>query len=221
VKFILSNADLSDRNIKVAELVNGTERVHELLHEMMVHAMSECGFSTGNMPLMIEASTINNDGVVIIVTKMNGFDEVEDKLANIAGLAGLKHVADTFRHLMGIGHQIQEQQKNTHGTKCRRAAVANDPNIFIFSFAKLDDVVRLAASIGRFNGQNSLYKFKERYYLIAHSDFSSAANNKFVMMMHEYGEKYISNAISRQHIKEHGELIIQENALAKLAKYLK
>lgn len=43
IKFLLSKADLTERDIKITELAYGSEKTQELFREMMEQAMAECG----------------------------------------------------------------------------------------------------------------------------------------------------------------------------------
>lgn len=55
IKFILTQSDLSERNIKIEDLTSPSEKTQALFRDIMEQAMEEYGFSSENTPLMVEA----------------------------------------------------------------------------------------------------------------------------------------------------------------------
>ena len=66
IRCTLTRADLADREIKISELVCGTEKAKTLFQDMMQKAHSEFGFEAEDMPLMIEAVPASSDSIVLI-----------------------------------------------------------------------------------------------------------------------------------------------------------
>jgi len=204
VKFYLSRNDLEDRNIKINELAYGSEKTHRLFQEMMRQAHMECNFESDNTPLMVEAMPLGKSHVVIVVTKISGAME-EERPFNLLPEA---HSADLFKT-----HGLHES--NTDPSQ-------QTENLSVFSFGQMDDAVLAAKRLqDYFMGQSRLYKCDSRYFLVIQEDAGATfALIEAETVLHEYGEKHISTALSENYLAEHGELMIESQAIDKMALYL-
>ena len=203
VKFVLSKTDLEERNIKINELAYGSEKTHRLFQEMMRQAHMECNFESENTPLMVEAMPVGRSHVVIVVTKISDTIE-EEKPLNLFPQA---HGNDMFK---------------THGLQEPVQDVQQVESLAIFSFNQLDDATLAAKRLhDYFMGQSRLYKCESRYFLVVQEDAHAAyALFEAETVLHEYGEKHVSSGLSENYLAEHGELMIEHQAVEKLAWYL-
>jgi len=203
VKFTLSHADLEERDIKLTELAAyGSEKTQRLFREMMEQALIVCDFEADNIPLMIEAMPISMDSIVIIVTKVTSESEVEQKF----------NMTPRTRDIGKFRPKEIIKTKNL-----------TDEKYTIYSFEQLDDVSTVSAFLSsRFSGDNSLYKFENRYYLFLKTDKESIniKYNNLESILSEYGRKHVSTYLSQYYLEEHGEVIIASNAVNVMAKYL-
>ena len=81
IRCTLTRSDLADRELKLSELVTGTEKARSLFQDMMAQASEEFGFEAEDMPLMIEAVPASSDSVVLIITKVDDPEELDNKFA--------------------------------------------------------------------------------------------------------------------------------------------
>jgi adapter protein MecA 1/2 len=202
VKFILTNSDLEERNIKMTELAYGSEKTHRLFQEMMRQAHSECNFESDNTPLMVEAMPVGKSHVVIVVTKIAGGME-EEKPLNLIPQA---HSNGMFK---------------THGLHENENAGSAE-TFALFSFAGMDDAVFASKRLNDcFMGQSRLYKCDGRYFLVIQEDTdASYALYEAETVLHEYGEKHMHSYLSENYLTEHGEMLIDYQSIEKLALYL-
>ena len=202
VKFILSKTDLEERNIKINELAYGSEKTRRLFQEMMRQAHMECNFESDNTPLMVEAMPVGASHVVIVVTKIAENIE-EERPVNLLPKA---HTADMFKthDLIEPKEQLQKQ------------------SIAVFSFGELDDAVLASKRLhDYFMGESRLYKNDSRYFLVVQEEVHAAyAMFETETVLHEYGEKHVSTELSENYLAEHGETMIKQQAVEKLARYL-
>lgn len=203
VKFILSKTDLDERNIKINELAYGSEKTHRLFQEMMRQAHTECNFDSENTPLMVEAMPVGRSHVVIVVTKISDTIEEERPL----NLFPKAHNNDLFK---------------TNGLQEPTVHIPAAESIAIFSFGQLDDATLAAKRLhDYFMGQSRLYKNDNRYYLVVQEEAHAAyAMFEAEAVLHEYGEKHMVNGLGEHYLAEHGELMIEQQAIEKLAWYL-
>lgn len=205
IKFILSKADLIERNMKLAELSYGSEKTQELFREMMEQAMLECDFHTeSNTPLIIEAIPVSQESLMIIVTKTSASEDIESRFNLISS--------------------------RTKDLRKQRPKFDEDPDIeadgtaaHVFVFKSLDEIADAAARIeGQFEGESSVYKKDKKYYLVLNSGASADLQNKesLEMLLLEYAQKISSSPMSRIYLEEHGDVIIAYDAIKNLAEYM-
>ena len=145
-----------------------------------------------------------------IVAKMNE-DIVEPDEEGIASFDGLRGKVYNKK----VADRRNEQRKEA----ARPKTVSG--SLLIYMFKNLDDVVSVCVRIAdSYNGENALYKMKNKYYLIIHAEYGKEQRLVvFERIFAEYGQKYISNQIAKLFLAEHGELVASP-AVEPLAKYL-
>ncbi|MEA4816513.1 MAG: adaptor protein MecA [Lachnospiraceae bacterium] len=202
IKFTLSNSELIERNIKLDDLLVPSEKVQTLFREIMEQAMEECGFTADDSsPFMVEALPVALDGIMIIVTKLPENETSEGKYT--------------------LGLQTRDTHKfKRKGISYSASGLKEEGDILILSFASLNDVTNFSARLsGAYHGTNSLYKFKERYFLIMENNvFSDNIKiEDLELVAGDYGQKHISTVLSKNYIAEHGESIIKDYAVRLLS----
>ena len=198
IKFVLNQSDLMNRDIRLSELAYGSEKTQQLFREMMEQAMAECNFNADNTPLMIEAVPLSTDNIMIIVTKVAETRD-DEKHMNL-----LKHMREAKRHIQQHSQPIIRLDRGT------------DSQLTIYSFSSLDEAASASARLsGSFTGKNTLYKSDGRFYLIIHNDNPDdrLSTASIELILNEYGQKHISTPLSVVYLEEHGELMIQDDAI--------
>jgi len=230
IKFLLSNEDLYNRNIRLDELAYGSEKAQGLFREIMERAGDECDFHTSSdTPLVIEAIPMNHDGIMIIVTKVANPESLSERF----GLGEfLKNdtpppFGDVLQAmssgLAASGAKKKKPPKNTKGdTPKTKSLPVSKHSIFIFK--SFDQVVQASIRLsGSIRHNTALYKHKGQYYLMLENAKSKLSVNHEGILC-EYGTKLGSHdapkEISKMFLTEHGEVIIKRNAISILAAYL-
>lgn len=77
----LSREDLLRRHIQFSEFAYGTDAARSLFTEMLRFASYKLGFETDDSPLMVEATPISPDTIVILVTKIPYPEELDTRFA--------------------------------------------------------------------------------------------------------------------------------------------
>lgn len=232
IRCTLTHNDLMSRKIKLSELAYGTEKVKSLFRDMMQQASSEFGFEADDIPLMIEAIPSSSDSIVLIITKVEDPDELNTrfskfapapqqgnaenpKYSNIDKLVG----ADDFLALLD---KVKESVSKPNEAKDQPSSEPEKPIIRVFSFATIDSVIHAAKLLSpMYNGNNSLYKdaIEDIYLLVLSPETNSTADfNKFCNMLSEYGSLEKVSPSTLAYLEEHGERIIQTNAMEQLEK---
>ena len=76
IRFTLSEADLTSRNLQMSELSYGSEKTKALFDDMMRAAYEQFGVDFSQKPLMIEAIPLSERSLTITVTRVTGAAEL-------------------------------------------------------------------------------------------------------------------------------------------------
>jgi len=202
IKLILTQADLTERNIKLEDLSSPSEKTQGLFREIMEHAFTECNFKSENTPLMVEAVPVGMDDLMIIVTKIEGKEDDTNSFKLVSQSKEMRR----FKKKPLIAF---DTDKDTNS------------NVLIYSFNALDDVIDLSVRLSDdYDGPSALYKNESRYFLILQDDvsFDDIKTESLELVLGEYGEKHISSPLSKYYLIEHGEPILKNKAIKILAK---
>ncbi len=202
IKLILTQADLSERDIKLEDLTMPSEKTQALFHDIMEKALEEYDFISENTPLMVEAVPVGLDGIMIIVTK------IDTKNSEVLGTKMFSQQKDLRRfRRKSLMFQEGEMDKNS--------------DILIYSFSKLDDIIDFSLRIAdTYHDASSLYKLHDRYFIVLQMKQDGDENKaeELEMILGEYGQKHISTQLSKYYLLEHGETIIENKAITILSK---
>ncbi|MDR1539525.1 MAG: adaptor protein MecA [Clostridiales bacterium] len=210
IKFILSQTDLLDRNIRVNELAYNTEKTEQLFREMMEQAMTQCQFNAENTPLMVEAIPLSVDSVMILVTKISDLEPCEKR----------QELLDKVREVRKRTQQETQYKKHAIAeSRSESDQNSSDSRLSIYSFATLDEVmVACTRLVGRIKGNSILFKSFGRFYLlISATEPGDLSIESIELILNEYGQKHISNKMSAFYLIEHAETLVQDDAVRKLA----
>ena len=201
IKLTLTNADLTERNIKLEELITPSDKSQEIFRGIMEQAFNECGFHVGDAPLMVEATPISVDGLMIIVTKIADKESQKDKVSLLS--------------------QSKEQRRfKRKSVDFSAEEKTSDNGIAIYSFENLDDVINASIRLNStYSGYNMLYKYSEKFFLLVQNDSvsDSITDEAIDNIISEYGTKHVSTVLSKYHLIEHGELMVKNPAVKTLA----
>lgn len=122
IRCTLTREDLRSREIKLSELAYGSDKLKQLMHDMMQQAFQDCGFDASNTPLMIEAIPISMDSIILIITKVDDPDELDSRFARFsleenapseqvapASLNGADEIIDLISKLGKLGKSAAKQ----------------------------------------------------------------------------------------------------------------
>jgi len=217
IKFILTESDLSQRNMRLHELSYGSEKAQELFREIMERATVECDFhTTSETPLIIEAIPVSRDGIMIIVTKVASHEDLEDRLGYPPVLGNYKNGA---KHMQKKKPQDAEDAPPLQNAQDTPQTTAPAKQI-IFEFATLENVASACARLyGSYDGASALHKYNGKYYLVIENE-ADALNVGHENILKEYSSKFSQYDISKMFLLEHGEAIVADGAVAILSAYL-
>jgi adapter protein MecA 1/2 len=200
MKFVLMTDDLEERDIKISELSYASDQTQRLFREIMTLVQGEREFVEGEAPLMFEAMRVGVDSLVVVVTKING-----------------THESNSF-NLIPAARQDCRFKKSTI---IKQPPVSNEDSYSVFSFENIDILSAGASRLPlHFQGLSQVHKMNNRYFLLLSNETEDTQTTaELEAVLYEYGQKHVSNIISRQYLLEHGEPIITDDAVGKLRGY--
>lgn len=218
IKCTLTNNDLLARDIDLLELAYGHEKARSLFNEMLQRASHEFGFNAGALPLMVEAIPLPNEGIIIIITKVEDPEEVDTRFSKFSTYS--KEVSFNDMNFNKFNLMAGAKPQDFFPSN----DVGRDEETFqsTFSFSNLDKVIDAAHMAANFyKGESSLYRHKTNgnYVLTLKGNAeNSESYNKTCNILTEYGLKLLSNYSSEAYYEEYFEVIIKNNALENLSK---
>ena len=223
IRCTLTRTDLADRELKLSELVCGTEKAKSLFQDMMQQASVEFGFEAENIPLMIEAIPASPDSIVLIITKVDDPEELDSKFPKIGASGDIvkkkQPVLDKLEgaeELLGLLNKVKDAINEEGKTKKEE----KPSGIRLFSFANMDSVIHACHLLFHlFDGASTLYKeSNENVFILAitGSDLSTGEFNKICNMLSEYGSPEKISFATLAYLEEHCETIVSANAVQQL-----
>ena len=246
IRCVLTNFDLSVRNVKLSELTYGSEGAKNLFREMMQKASHEVGFEAEDIPIMVEAIPMANDSIMLIITKIDDPEELDTRFSRFAPseeedvapwnnfATELLEGADEILNLLGDPALLETIAKETAKTIAPPAmpqpqtpAMKNEPqqappqNVRIYQFDNLDLVCAAAKETrSLFSGESILYKnpVTEKFYLLLKKESCDEISfNKTCNRLSEYASRQKYEPATEAYFAEHYELFVKKNVLQVLA----
>ena len=214
IKCVLSKTDLTSRQIKVSELAYGTDKAQELFKDMMLQASDQFGFEANDAPLMIEAVPLSSDSIMLIITKVDNPDDIEDKFANLP-----VPTTRTFKKkTLADENYTQESALEKERVKDELIDV-----FYVYIFNSLDDVSQAVSKINEFDfTRSSLFKNTDtnQYHLAIIADNIPRWANRVIRgILSEYGESVAHRHTALSYFEEHLDTIIKDNATTIMSQF--
>lgn len=197
IKVTVSYNDLEDKNIDLDTLNYNTPAAQEFFWNLMEQAEDQLGFSLSDSQLIIEPVPDYDEGFVITITRIDEDGEFES-----------------------IHKYIKSRMKKSDLRVKKKGRKVCSP-LMIYSFRTLNDVCALAGKLeGLYNGDSTLYKQVDTYYLVlTRSGLVTAGSKLFELILNEYGIKIANANFYEGYLNEHGDKVIDNNALEILKKF--
>ena len=246
IRCVLTNFDLSVRNVKLSELTYGSEGARSLFREMMQKASHEVGFEAEDIPIMVEAIPMSNDSIMLIITKIDDPEELDTRFSRFAPFeeeettpwnnfaSELLEGADEILGLLGDPARLENIAKET--AKVASSVAAEPPqasamktapqqeppqNVRIYQFDTLDLVCTASKETrSLFTGESILYKnpVTGKFYLLLKKESCDELSfNKTCNQLSEYASRQKYDPATEAYFSEHYELFIKKNVLQILA----
>lgn len=241
IRCTLTSDDLADRQIKISELVYGSDKTKKLFRDMMQQANIQFGFEAEDIPLMIEAIPLNSGCLVLVITKVEDPEELDTRFSNFspsiheddyedddaepefehASLLpeNAEDVMNLFKRMKkaGLSEKSDAESPLKTGTPNQ---TENDISI-LYTFDNLTNAIRVSSILSSgIEAATSLYKNPSTGQYILIVDKGDVAPNEFNRICNtisEYGKGQRLSQSALAFLEEHYELLIKEHAIESLA----
>jgi adapter protein MecA 1/2 len=185
VRIFISFTELADRNISLADLFQRSARTEQFFWELISKARDEVDFSL-DQPFWIQATVASEDEFVITVIKQE--EQID---------AEINHIIQTA---------FGEKKKNPRPSQ----KFASEKQ-WVYLFEEFEDVISAVRLLpGILQLQSALFQYEGEYYLTI-SNIGNPRKKKLAeAILDEFGESVMT---TDTFLKEHGEMIIEEDAV--------
>jgi adapter protein MecA 1/2 len=247
IRCTLTKSDLEEHQVLLNELAFGTDHAKDLFRDMMAQASAELGFEAEDIPLMIEAVPVSSEKLVLIITKMENPDELDEHFSKYMKPLNLSESMedddsdfvdevfdqDTDNHkenFSPLGQLINEarklaskkllsEQSQSEEKDEEDSALPESHRIYRFpSLAQTIDAVQKIYPL--YDGHNTLYKDAEEnfYYLAMERGSHSQEDFRQIgNVLSEFGLQIPYSYGALAYFEEHFTKIIESDAVNTLA----
>lgn len=197
IKVTLSIDDLEQWNIDIENLSYNSPETQEMFWNMMKRAETETGFYVDDSQLIVEAMPLQSEGFVIIITRVDEEDDFESIH---------KYIKNKFRK-----SELRVKRKNKKISS----------TLMLYMFSSFEDVCSASARlIDIYDGESTLYKYKQYYYLtLTRNCTINSYPESIETILSDYGQKISHPSIQEGFLNEHATKIVENNAIEVLSNY--
>ena len=217
IRFVIPAQELNARGISVSDILTRTnEKAQGLFQEITTMLQNQYGFSTVGTPLVFEA-TVSQDALSVLVTRTTG----QEGMGVPGGFAGFQGVGGTAAQMPKWTHGVANPPNGTGFNAGQQAPSPVQSGYAVYSFEDLDMLAAATARIGSaYCGSSHVYKMEGRYFLILQNEGKSIKSiRRFDAPICEFGKREVSSLLSYSRLQEYGEIMIANDAVAKMKIY--
>ena len=216
IRCTLTREDLASRQIKLSELAYGTEKAKNLFRDMMQQAHFQFGFEAEDIPLMIEAIPLNQDCIVLIITKVEDPEELDTRFSRFA--PSVEEAVEAALEKSLPKPPLDLYMENSAPKKPEAEPALRKERVFLFN--SLEKVLDAALLVGGAEEVDSyLYKGSKEseYFLLLTGEVRMTETfNKICNLLSEYGSFCREKGCDSAYLNEYCELLLSDNALLRL-----
>lgn len=203
IRCILTKEDLSKRGLRLSELAYGTDKAKEFFREMMEQAQYLYGFQAENAPLMIEAIPTESGTLVLLVTRVDSPEALEQTLT---------------------GAPEDQEDERTPGLRPQDIQAYQSflltHRLYVFvSMSAAADAARHVAPF--YTGESALYQDPDDHFyylfLTMRDTEEVEAMQPCLAALTEYGSRAMAPYGRLEYLREHGRTILADDAVATLS----
>lgn len=215
IRCILTSDDLESRHLSIQDLAYGSDKARSLFMEMVQAAATETDFKLDGIPLMIEAVPISNNGLMLIITRVEDPEELDMRFSRFTQSVPVMEYNDD-----GVSKPTVNSLLNTLKRYVESQTMELADNIRCFRFNTLSDLIDGCQAVNHlFKGDSTLYKADDdTYYLFLFRDSDAESFDTLTTVLMEYGDRIMTGIGTPSYFEEHYDMMMDHNVVESLAK---
>lgn len=216
IRCILTSDDLESRHLSIQDLAYGSDKARSLFMEMVQAAATETDFKLDGIPLMIEAVPISNNGLMLIITRVEDPEELDMRFSRFTQSVPLMEYNDDGVSKPTTVNSLLNTLKRYVESQTMELA----DNIRCFRFNTLSDLIDGCQAVNHlFKGDSTLYKADDdTYYLFLFRDSDAESFDTLTTVLMEYGDRIMTGIGTPSYFEEHYDMMMDHNVVESLAK---
>lgn len=213
IRCVITKEEMNNAGVDLDDLMANREKAEKFLQYVLDQAKFEVNYETNGDILNVQLSVMRDGEISMMISDDHN--------------AAVKALAQQFQSKLFEFRELLENAKRKMANPKEKIIASiidstKEDSVIEFDFwAKLNTLdlcIELAKSLGELKeGKSYLYRYNDSYYMNIVMSVTKAEIVHNVFMLSEYAQSLNDYASSANLIKEHGELIISENALNMLA----
>lgn len=217
LRCILTQDDLEQNGIELEDFFSNTPNAREFLEKLIRIAEDEVGYKTSGNMMSIQAAIMSEDEIVLTFSDSQvSSSEILEHIKNMFHSSAQKETEEKQPDIKDdILKEAGNQKKESQTTE------AKEGYAYLLTFVSFSSV-RKFCRVLPINpaAESRLYYLdqKKQYFLWA--DLNSSSRGyvyEFVAASMEYANTIEKDSVRSSYLEEHGDVIIKEHALEKLA----
>lgn len=211
IRCIITEEDMENFGLDLDEFLTHSKKSDEFLRYIVEEARDELGYQTEHGVVSMRLEVLEDGRISLTFGSGNEKQMQELMLKHLRELTEKQVVREIERALERKKEELQKQSADAE--ELRDA-------FRIYQFASLKDVMSYCRAIGLKQPIRShLYKEKEQYYLIVERyRISDYHFNLLTAVAFDYSKVTAGGDALYSHLKEHGELLLENRAIGILRK---
>ena len=210
VKCFISNEELEEYDITYKDFITRSDKAKEIVEEIIEQAVAEVDYKPPQFAMDMQIMMIPEKGMLLTLSEKTP----EDLKNNPMMQAYLQEMKKTLEeHFSDIAAQVKEKSAKKGENKENK-----HPDFAVFQFTSIRDLIQYAKILPRnLRVDSSLYKLNDAYFLYLRKGGASYERySRACIQALEYGMLAGASEEKVVYLKEHGECMIEEKAVARL-----
>ncbi len=210
IKCYLTNEELEEYEIDYKDFIMRSDKAKEVVQEIIMQAEEEVGYKPPKFAFDLQIMMIPDQGLVLTFSEKEPMDFKEGEQI----LECLKEMKKVLQN------NKKKAEASEQGTKVptEEEKKPKQPEFAVFAFRSPGRVMEYASVLPKnLRVKTALYVMDDVYYLYMHKGAASYARySRACVQALEFGNIFAAEKDRLEYLKEHGECLIEEQAIKKL-----
>lgn len=220
VKCFISNEELEEYEIDYKDFIMRSDKAKEIVQDIIMQAQEEVGYKPPQFAFDLQIMMVPDQGLVLTFSEKDPLDikEGEQILECLKEMKkALQKNKSQLEAISGDAMEIVKEEKGT-GSKKQETPQKEKPEFAVFAFRSIGRVMEYASALPKkLRLKSSLYFMNDVYYLYLRKGKASYDKySRACVQALEFAALFAAEKDRVEYLKEHGECLIEEQALKKL-----